>query len=276
MHDAIVSVMVEGGHSAGIPVIGGFNNTVRDMFVNKIGPNMHESEDDRRRRQGIEPDLLITGTTLPPDAETALPGNCLVGRKTVGDTKTVAAGQIYSQFPNDVPQAAVSKRQLRVNREYHRHAHDLDMAHNGTAADEVGPVEAELNLYGENGRVCGFAIGHFGEVSSDVYQLRDLYAYGHAKALTARINMPLSDAMAIYSSKISRLWGLLIARGWARILLGRLNLIERGGANNRTAAYDNNHAAYGGFVSPDADQYEGRAPRHNTYRHRNGGEGGGG
>jgi hypothetical protein len=52
----------------------------------------------------------------------------------------------------------VKKRQLKVNRDYHKRARKPD-EELGTAAGSTGPFKQELNQYGQQGQVPGSVVG---------------------------------------------------------------------------------------------------------------------
>jgi hypothetical protein len=238
------------------------------MFAHLIsGNNITAESEDGRRYQGIIPDIVIKANAIP-FASDKHADNPLFNRQSLLDVKTLAPGSAYSEHTNvSAATGAVSRRQSQVTVDYHHNAHQLDRKFNATAQGAVGPVESEVNRYGVNGRVLGLVIGAFGECSTDVYYLRDLIAEGHATALTARVNITHDQALSMYTQKLNRLWGLLIARGWARVLLGRQSLIFHGGRNNG-AAQDS--PAMHGFIDRDADIHEIRNPLFYHYRHRGG------
>ena len=113
-------------------------------------------------------------------------------------------------------------RQVKVNSSYNKTAKELDHAIHGTLPDEQGPVERELQEYGQNGRVLGPVIGIYGCGSSDLGLLRDLAASELARKHTEHHNMDFFQARAMFKNKLNRSWGQHIARGWASMLLNRL------------------------------------------------------
>jgi len=66
----------------------------------------------------------------------------------------------------------VNARQKKVNTDYHSRAKSLD-ARGGDTRDGF---EAELNSYGQGGRVLGPVVGAFGEMSDDVKELANAVA----------------------------------------------------------------------------------------------------
>jgi hypothetical protein len=216
-----------------------------------------DNAEDKRHFQGIIPDI-VTKLHAIIFAFGSLAGNPLINNHSLLDVKTLAPGSAYSEHDNLVAATGpVNRRQKQVDQDYHKHAHAMDRQFNGTLQDTIGPVESEMNRYG---RVMGVVVGAFGECSTDVYHLRDLVAYGYATALTANLNIPFDQAVALYSTKVSRLWGLVIARGWSRVLLGRLALCGEGNSNGAARAAP----AMGGLNTRDSDAHE-CGPRGRSY-----------
>jgi len=100
----------------------------------------------------------------------------------------------------------------------------------GSQQDQRGPIESELNEYGQKrGRVLAPVTGRYGGASSDLSLILDLVAREMARKHTAFYNIGFSEAKALFSHQLARKWGHAIARGWATLLLDRkevlLNLI---------------------------------------------------
>ena len=70
--------------------------------------------------------------------------------------------------------ASVQKRAGKVHGDFHKTSKKLD-AQLGTHTDATGPVETEMTFYNP-GRVSGFVVAAFGEVSTQVTDLADLAA----------------------------------------------------------------------------------------------------
>ena len=78
----------------------------------------------------------------------------------------------YSNDRTGNSNAVVNARQKKVNTDYHSRAESLD-ARGGDTRDGF---EAELNSYGQGGRVLGPVVGAFGEMSDDVKELANAVA----------------------------------------------------------------------------------------------------
>ena len=66
----------------------------------------------------------------------------------------------------------VNARQERVNTDSHSRAKSLDVR----GGDTRDGFKAELNSYGQVGRIMGPVVGAFGEISDDVKELADAVA----------------------------------------------------------------------------------------------------
>ena len=87
----------------------------------------------------------------------------------------LAPGQAYSESQSTAFGESVQKRADKAHGDYHETAKKLD-AKLGTHADPTGSVETEMNSC-NSGRVSGFGVGAFGEVSMQVRDLADLATY---------------------------------------------------------------------------------------------------
>jgi len=120
------------------------------------------------------------------------------------------------------PGATLEKRQKAVNQEHHDRTKKLDLELHGTQQDQRGPIESELNEYGNKGRVLAPVIGRYGGASSDLSLILDLVARELARKHTAFDNTAFSEAKAMFKQKLARKWDHAIARGWATLLFDRL------------------------------------------------------
>jgi hypothetical protein len=231
LHNSVAATVSQSLIDAGIPHRGGgpSRRTCKDIFAHVLGPNLRPEDtdpEDQRRLQGIITDILVDGCTFLPSSSSD--DNPLAGRETLVDFKTLAPGLRYTEnsaSDNGGP-SPVAKREAAVNTDYYAHAKALDVKYNGTPDGTIGPVEAELGKYGRNGTVLGAVIGAFGECSAAIYHLRDFAVRGLATSLMERVDLAPEVATQIYKWKITNLWGLTIARGWARVLLKRRCLIH--------------------------------------------------
>ena len=136
------------------------------------------------------------------------------------DIKTLAGGLAYqtnsTQFNN-----AVSKRQIRVNADYHNTARRLDTRLHNSPAETSGPFTTILNSFGVNGRVLGPVIGIFGEASTDLREIRDLITHSLARDRCDLFHCTIDQAIGLYENTVNRTWGHSIARGWSRLILDR-------------------------------------------------------
>ena len=130
---------------------------------------------------------------------------------TLGDVKTLAPGQIYSESASTAPGESVQKRADKVHRDYHKTAKKLD-AKLGTPADVTGPVETEMNSY-NSGRVSGFVVGAFGEVSMQIRDLADLVACELNAEHLALFDGAMNESKQMFTQRIRRSIGLAVHRG---------------------------------------------------------------
>ena len=149
----------------------------------------------------------------------------LYNATTLGDVKTLAPGQAYSESPSTDFGGSVQKRAGKVHEDYHKAAKKLD-AELGTPAGSTRPVEAEMNTY-NSGRASDLAVGAFGEVSSQIRDLTDLVACELSAEYLAFFDIAKKESKGIFTQRIRRSLGLAVHRGWAKLLLDRCrDLVE--------------------------------------------------
>jgi hypothetical protein len=244
-HDTIVQTLIGSIAHAGIPHIGGHQRPCIDLFSHLF------RNEDERKYQGIIPDIVVRGNSFTA----AEANNIFVGRETLCDVKTLAPGLAYRRSSNLVK--PVDERAKRVSGDYHKNAKALDLRFHGTAPDVIGPTQSALFEYGVNGRVLGLVFGAFGECSKEVFVLRDFLATCQGKYLTQFLDVSDGYAQSVYRHKLNRLWGLVAARGWARVLLGRRRFIEGGVASHFGAGMENSWGERDPYFNPASDAYEG-------------------
>lgn len=255
-HDNIVASLSSSLTSAAIPHRGGPYRTCKGLFSHLISQNLSDSNE--RHLQGIIPDLLVDATKFL----SATTEESMYGKITLLDVKTLSPGQAYTEHSNLISNAAVERRASAVNTQYHSHARQLDEDLNNTPIDQTGPIERELNTYGNSGKVLGCIVGAFGECSRDIYSLRDIIAHCQATAHMDYMMTSYSTASAIYKQRLTKHWGLTFARGWARLLLQRRRDLvgSHAGMPCQSSSGQN-----GRFQFPDdSDAYA----RYNHQRHR--------
>ena len=142
---------------------------------------------------------------------------------TLLDVKTLGPGLCYHKRNQQGCSNPVELRQQQVNTEYHSHAQNLDVKYN-TAPDMRGRVTKKLNSFGKDGKVAGLVCGSFGECSTHVHQLALLVSKHEANNQAMYVSNQQSEIkilMAKSMKAIKNLWGLIIHRGWARLLINR-------------------------------------------------------
>jgi len=145
-------------------------------------------------------------------------------KKTIIDVKTHSPGDAYPDDRTGDSNAAANARQVRVNKDFHKKAKDLDIRLGG---DQQDGFDAELNTFGQEGVVLGPVVGAFGEISTHV----DFFANLIADALTAEHLSYYGDrgsktVKAYYRLVLYRAWGLTAHRGWTRLKLDQRGLVQ--------------------------------------------------
>ena len=109
----------------------------------------------------------------------------------------------------------VEARQNKVDSEYRNKAIHLDETYFDHPADAPtpGPVATALAQYP---RVKGLVVGHFGEHSSDLEQLRELVAQSSALSFSERFGVPVGHAACASTWYTRRRWGMTAVRANAR------------------------------------------------------------
>eukprot|EP00614_Pseudopedinella_elastica_P018888 CAMPEP_0172646268 /NCGR_PEP_ID=MMETSP1068-20121228/240153_1 /TAXON_ID=35684 /ORGANISM="Pseudopedinella elastica, Strain CCMP716" /LENGTH=263 /DNA_ID=CAMNT_0013460523 /DNA_START=331 /DNA_END=1119 /DNA_ORIENTATION=+ len=155
----------------------------------------------------------LCSLTLPTWSTSKKKRTALGDATTLGDVKALASGQAYSKSPSTAFGAFVQKRVDKVHEDYRKIAKKLD-AILGTHADATGPVETEMNSY-NSGRVSGFVVGTFGEVSMQLRDPADLVACELNADHLALFDGAMNESKQILTQQIHRSIGLAVLRGWA-------------------------------------------------------------
>ena len=203
--------------------------------------------------QHIIPDLVINGRSLSGNG-------FLAGRKSVADLKTLSPCDPYSNDRTGNPNAVVNARQKKVNMDYHSRAKSLD-ARGGDTRDGF---EAELNSYGQGGRVLGPVVGAFGEMSDDVKELANAVAEELAVEHCSFYGDKTSKVVkGFFLNQLYRSWGHTAHRGWARLLLDRRSLVQVPNAPRRRARADDTYYEENimeSYFHPEGDHHIGPGP----------------
>ena len=151
---------------------------------------------------------------------------------------------------------AVAHRQRRVHPEYHKKAKEVDVKYNSHDPLSAGmsPVQSALDQYG---RVRGFVVGAFGEISTDLDALiGDIGALGAARGWREMGAISVVEARAVLTARARRCIGIEAVRGHARLKIDRLaSLSGDSGAGSRRrtqshAACDARRRAYAHHRGP--------------------------
>jgi hypothetical protein len=116
---------------------------------------------------------------------------------------------------------------VKVPKQYLTTARDLDQKYHSSQRGEVGPIEAKLFEFGVRDgpkphAVVGFVLGAFGELSNSCCSLCMAIARAGAVRVVSFWKIPPKNALALCERKILRFWGLTAQRGWARLILDRI------------------------------------------------------
>ena len=172
-------------------------------------------------------------------------------KKTIIEVKTHSPGDAYPDDRTGDSNAAANARQVRVNKDFHKKAKDLDIRLGG---DQQDGFDAELNTFGQEGAVLGPVVGAFGEMSAHV----DFLANVIEDALTAEHFLYYGDrgsktVKAYYRLVLYRAWGLTAHRGWARLMLDRRGLVQAPNAPRDQSQHPRARSGY--YVETANDSY---------------------
>jgi hypothetical protein len=218
------------GERRGLEVTVKHSNSYRLAQIEETADTPDE-EKAFRTPQCITPDLVINGRSLYGEGPHA-------GTKPIVDVKTLSPCGSYPDERNGNPNAVVNTRQIKVNADYHAKAKSLD----AWGGDMRDGFDAELNSYGQAGRVIGPVMGAVAEIPSDVHVI--------AKAVAEELALEhcriygdktLKVAKGFFLSQIYRSWGLTAYRGWAHLLLDRPCLVQVPNAPGRRSRADKKH-----------------------------------
>ena len=144
-----------------------------------------------------------------------------------------------------------AKRQQEVNGKYHKKAGELDIEQ-GTAPDDTGSFQKELNEYGQNGRVIAPVVGAFAEMSPDTYAIADLISSALANEHCSFFTDKPSEAKGMFAQRLYRSLGLAAHLGWARLLVDRYrDLVEVPAPTREDPGGGRHH-----FAPDDEDAFE--------------------
>jgi hypothetical protein len=258
LHDAFLAALAHSLREVGIKFRGGLraNHTCKHIFSHLMHAYEGADEATQKKLNGIIADLLVDFTSVAvsaPGGEDSVDAPFALVQ-TLCDTKTLACGDAYKRFGAEQPGKRetfpVERRAERVSREYLLTARSLDRDIHKTVLGEVGPIEAKLLEYGAREgpkahAVVGLVLGAFGELSNSCYSLCTAIARVSAAKLLSFWQMSAEQALALSKQKILRFWGLTAQRGWARLILDRLN--------DLVVSPD---APMDGTRDPDADAHE--------------------
>jgi hypothetical protein len=111
-------------------------------------------------------------------------------------------------------------RQVEVKSDYRKEADNLDAEYHQPG--DATTLKSILNEYGKGGEVLGLVVGYSGKASSDLYRVADLLATRLASKHLEYIRTSASIAKAMQTQRICHAWGHSFARGFARVILDRV------------------------------------------------------
>ena len=124
-----------------------------------------------------------------------------------------------------------------------------------------GGFDAELNSYGQAGRVIGLVVEAFAEMPSDVHVIAKTVAEELALE-HCRIygDKTLKVVKGFFLNQLYRSRGLTAHRGWARLLQDRRCLVQVPNAPGRRSRADEDYyeeSEMGSYFHPEAGHYTG-------------------
>ena len=219
-HGEAIAVVSQALAAAGIHHKGGNSDTSPKLiFHTAMTPSAIEVTNTQHTKEinSIVPDLVI-------DASGPHLGDTSLGRAThVVDFKTMSGRHEY--YDELLPMgSAANRRQEDVSADYYSTAKRLDSRLHGTSeGDAPGPfVKVLLNLGGENHLVLGPTVGFYGEGSEHLEMLRDLVCAGLAGRHRSHIRNSPETSIGLHRFLLNHKWGHTFKRGWARVILSRL------------------------------------------------------
>jgi hypothetical protein len=196
-HDAFNTMVIQCIKEVGIRAVGGGFGSCKGIFSKSINQSNVRPEDEDLIN-GIIPDGLIDGRGAP-----VLDGHDptkLHNMMTLIETKGL--GTVNGE--------TVQQRADRINRDYVRHAEDIDEKLPGSK------VLDELNRYGVDGKVLALVIGSLGNCSPDLLVVIDFIAATKTvRALEFR-TANLDQLFSMHRRFLISSFGLFTTRLWAR------------------------------------------------------------
>jgi hypothetical protein len=182
------------------------------MFAALIAQFDAFMKQSRRTRQGLVPDFKIRDEHR----------GCFLA-----DVKTINVGK--TRYPaSDIKlgqrAAGVERRARLVHKDYHTKARKIDEQYNGTARGEVGPVRGRLI---EFGRIRGYVVGAFGEVSEAIADfVRTVATVGAARHWEDMGARSRKEAQGLIASNMWRGIGIEVVRSAAQLKLDRISVMR--------------------------------------------------
>ena len=172
---------------------------------------MHSGVSKTHERQGLVPDFLFTYPTLYGDQ----------GRHIV-EFKFISAGATWYRGNKK----SVDVRANQLPKLYSDKAKKVDPCFHRTERHQVGPIEQQLNAFGE---LQCLVLGQFGEGSQHVHDLLQVLATLKSEALSRSTGFPVSDNdRAAILHQYQRRLSITAVRAQAQCLLLRTGHLRQG------------------------------------------------
>ena len=211
LHDQLVDVISSWLSKARVPHQGGkYGNprTCNGLFTQSLTPLQGgpPSDEVAEVRQGIIPDICWRhqGSNKNEDV--------------IGDVKTLAPGTIYN-IAN--PQTATEVKANNAKQSYRRVAAKLDQLIHKTPPDVSGPVSQQLHKF-SGGGVKALVVGAYAGVSKDIKDIADWIGTALAADYCSNWDVTPKIAKGIIKHRLHQELGMRIHRGWARLLIDRI------------------------------------------------------
>lgn len=211
LHDQVVNKLSEFLRRCRCPHQGGEfsqRHTATGFFVSAMtGLSNNRSDEATTLKQGIIPDIITPANSLKAGQLEA-----------IYDVKTLSDSA--SSYHTAHPENAVEVRATAVRTTYARNARNLDkmLGHTGT---EPGLIAQRL-FNTHTGNVIGLVVGSFGRVSESIHTLIKQIAERLAKEQCRNWLIDHDVALGLITRQLNQELGTLIHKGWARLMLDRL------------------------------------------------------
>jgi len=214
LHDKIVDVISGWLRRASLPHKGGLHGTPQvasGVFANQMALTSNSSDEATKLRQGIIPDIIILLSAKHQPVEFTDTRDIMIDVKTLGPGTSYNIGS---------PDKARDNKQTRVKQSYLSTAKRLDKML-GTTAGQEGPVEKQLKTFA-SGNVFGHIVGAYGGISKEFEGMLSTLAAHIARDYCTTWDVNPMYATSLIKHQMHQELGLCVHKGWARLLLDRV------------------------------------------------------